>query len=207
MDKKGMSKNIIVVIIVAVLAVSVIAVYLAMSGGPSDGTATDTTNNGGTTDTTNGGTTDTTNDGGTTDTGNQDTGTTVDVSGASSLQFKVSVNPADSESMDYTYSLKNAGTSSLMMRIEMQASGESFIYIINGAQEKVWIYSGDQWMDFSDAYPTYWDTWNSALHGYQSSLLDWTGVGDWTYTTPNGDSVRIYDITINPSLADSLFQH
>ena len=198
MDKKGMSKNIIVVIIVAVLAVSVIAVYLAMSGGPSDGAATDTTNNGGTTDTTNdGGTTDTTNNG----------GTTVDVSGASSLQFKVTMDPADGDSIDYTYSVKNAGTSSLMMRIEMQASGESFIYIINGAQEKVWMYSGDQWMDFSEMYPTYWETWNSAWQGYHDSLLDWTGVGDWTYTTPNGDTVRIHDISINPSLADSLFEH
>jgi len=193
-----MSKNIIVLIIVAVLAVSVIAVYLAMSGGPSDGAATDTTNNGGTTDTTNdGGTTDTTNNG----------GTTVDVSGASSLQFKVTMDPADGDSIDYTYSVKNAGTSSLMMRIEMQASGESFIYIINGAQEKVWMYSGDQWMDFSEMYPTYWETWNSAWQGYHDSLLDWTGVGDWTYTTPNGDTVRIHNITINPSLADSLFEH
>ena len=198
MDKKGMSKNIIVLIIVAVLAVSVIAVYLAMSGGPSDGAATDTTNNGGTTDTTNdGGTTDTTNNG----------GTTVDVSGASSLQFKVTMDPADGDSIDYTYSVKNAGTSSLMMRIEMQASGESFIYIINGAQAKVWMYSGDQWMDFSEMYPTYWETWNSAWQGYHDSLLDWTGVGDWTYTTPNGDTVRIHNITINPSLADSLFEH
>ena len=198
MDKKGMPKNIIVLIIVVILAVSAIAVYLAMSGGPSDGAATDTTNNGGTTDTTNdGGTTDTTNNG----------GTTVDVSGASSLQFKVTVDPADAESMDYTYSVKNAGTSSLMMRIEMQSAGESFIYIINGAQEKVWIYSGDEWIDFSQAYPDYWETWNAAMQDYQNTLIDWTGAGDWTYTTPNGDTVRIHNITINPSLADSLFEH
>ena len=187
MDKKAMSKNIIVVLIVAILAVSTIAVYLAMSGGPSDGAATDTTNDGDTTDTTN-------------------DGTTVDVSGASSLQFKVIMDPADGDNIDYTYSVKNAGTSSLMMRIEMQAEGESFIYIINGAQEKVWMYSEGEWMDFSEMYPTYWETWNSAWQGYHDTLIDWTGVGDWTYTTPNGDSVRIYDITINPSLPDSLFE-
>jgi hypothetical protein len=197
MDKKGISKNIIVIIIVAILAVSLIAVYLAMNGGSNDGVATDTTN-GGTTDTTNGGTT---------DTGNQDTGTTVDVGGASSMQFKVSMDPADGDSIDYTYSVKNAGTSSLMMRIEMQTEGESFIYIINGAQEKVWMYSGGEWMDFSEMYPTYWDTWNNAWQGYHDTLIDWTGAGDWTYTTPNGDSVRIYDITINPSLPDSMFEH
>jgi hypothetical protein len=198
-----MSKNIIVLIIVAVLAVSLIAVYLAMSGGTSNGTATDTTNNGGTTDTTNGGTTDTgsqdtggttdtTNNGGTTDTGNQDTGTTADVAG---------------ESMDYTYSVKNAGTSSMMMRIEMQSAGDSFTYIINGALQKAWIYSGGEWTDFSEMYQTYWETWNSAWQGYHDSLLGWTGAGDWTYTTPNGDTIRIYDISINPSLPDSLFQH
>lgn len=189
MDKKGMSKNVIVLIIVAILAVSLIAVYLAMSGGSSDGAATDTTNNGGTTDTTKNG------------------GTTVDVSGANSLQFKVTMDPADGDSIDYTYSVKNAGTSSLMMRIEMQSAGETYIYIINGAQEKVWMYSGGEWMDFSEMYPTYWETWNSAWQGYQTSLVDWTGYGDWTYTTPNGDSVRIYEIAVNPSLADSLFEH
>lgn len=214
MDKKGMSKTIIVVIIVAILAVSSIAVYLAMSGGSDDGVTsdngtTDTTNDGGTTDTTNdGGTTDTTNDGGTTDTGSQDNGgTTVDVEGASSLQFKVTMDPADGDNIDYTYSVKNAGTSSLMMRIEMQSAGESFIYIINGVQEKVWMSSDGEWIDFSDMYPTYWETWNEAWQGYHNSLVDWTGVGDWTYSTPNGDSVRIYDITVNPSLPDSMFEH
>jgi hypothetical protein len=206
MDKKGISKNVIVLIIVAILVVSAIAVYLVTSGRPSDGTATDTTNNGGTTDTTNGETTDSTNDNGTTDTTNNG-GTTVDVSGASSLKFKVIMDPADGDNIDYTYNIKNAGTSSLMMRIEMQTAGESFIYIINGDQEKVWMYSDGEWMDFSEMYPTYWETWNSAWQGYHDTLIDWTGVGDWTYTTPTGDSVRIYDITINPSLPDSLFQH
>ena len=131
--------------------------------------------------------------------------TTVDIEGASSLQFKVSVDPTDEESVDYTYSVKNAGTSSLMMRIEMQSAGESFIYIINGAQEKAWMYSGNEWVDFSNMYQTYWETWNQAWLGYHDSLIDWTGVGDWTYSTPNGDSVRIYDITVNPSLPDSMF--
>ena len=94
-----------------------------------------------------------------------------------------------------------------MMRIEMQSAGESFIYIINGAQQKVWVYSSGEWMDFSEMYPTYWETWNSAWQGYHESLIDWTGYGGWTYSTPNGDSVRIYDIRVDPSLPDSMFQH
>ena len=103
--------------------------------------------------------------------------------------------------------IKNAQTSDLMMRIEMQTTDENFIYIINGAQEKVWAYSSGQWMELSEGFPTYWETWNSAWQGYKNNLLDWTGIGDWTYTTPNGDSVRIYNISINPQLSDSLFQH
>ena len=187
MDQKGISKIVIVVIIVAILAVSAIAVYVATSGNEDDSGN---------------------NNGGTTDNGNEETGgTTVDVAGASSFQYTVTVDPADGETVEYTYMIKNVETSNLMMRIDMESSGEEIIYIINGAQQTAWIYSNDQWVDLSDAFPSYWDTWNSAWEGYRTNLLDWTGVGDWTYTTPNGDSVRIYDIDINPSLADSLFQH
>ena len=191
MDKKIL----IAIIIVAILAVSSIAAYVVLSGnGGSDGSE----DNGGTTE--NGGT----ENGGTTENGG---GTEVDVGGASSMQFKVSVDPADEESVEYEYMIKNAGTSSLMMRVEMKSADEEFIYIINGAQETVWICSDGEWVEFSELYQTYWEMWNTAWQGYHTSLLDWTGYGDWSYTTPDGDSVRIYDIHVNPSLSDSLFQH
>ncbi len=195
LNKKGISRIILAVIVVAILAVSSIAVYLAMNGEEDNGD----NNNEGIIEN---------EDAGTVEHATEDVeGTEANVEGASSLQFKVNVNPADSESIEYTYMIKNSGTSNLMMRIEMESIEEDFIYIINGAQEKVWIYSDGEWMDFSELYPTYWETWNSAWQGYRTNLLDWTGYGDWSYTTPNGDSVRIYDITINPSLSDTLFQH
>jgi flagellar basal body-associated protein FliL len=203
MDQKGISKLVIVVIVVIVLAVAGVAAYWAMGSGGGDGGANGgAADNGG-----NGGVVENGGDGGEVDTDGDGGGNTVDVAGASSLQFKVSVTPAGEDSEEYTYMLKNAGTSSLMMRIEMESSDDNWVYIINGAQEKVWVYSDGEWMDLSVAFPTYWDTWNSAWQGYRTNLLDWTGVGDWSYTTPNGDTVRIYDITVNPSLADSLFQH
>jgi hypothetical protein len=172
-------KILIVVIIVAILIVSSIAAIVVLSG------------NGGTNDNGSG-------DGG---------GTEATVESASSFQFKVSLDPAESDSITYEYSLKNAGTSNLMMRIEMESAGVEYIYIINGAQEKVWTCSNGEWMEFSELYQTYWETWTTAWEGYRTNLLDWTGYGDWSYTTQNGDSVRIYDISINPSLSDSLFQH
>jgi hypothetical protein len=206
MNKKGISKIVVVGIIVVILVVSAVGVYLAMSG---DGD--DSENGDGGVDTTNG---DTTNG----ETENGDNGDTADngngedgeadggVAEANSVRFKVTVDPVDSESLEYTYMIKNAETSDMMMRVEMESAGEEMIYIINRPQQKVWVYSGGQWIDFSNTYQTYWDTWNSAWEGYRTNLLDWTG-GDWTYTTPDGDSVRIYDIDIDPSLADSLFQH
>lgn len=188
MNQKGISKLVIVVIIVvAVLVVGVVA-YLGMSGG---GGGNGTGDNGG-------------NGGGGNGGGNG--GTTTDVAGASSLQFSVSVTQTGVGQEVATYMVKNAGTSGMMMRIDMtDVSGENFIYIINGVQEKVWVYSEGEWTDLSVAYSTYWDTWNSAWEGYRTSLADWTGVGDWSYTTPDGE-VSIYDIDVNPSLADSLFE-
>jgi hypothetical protein len=190
MNQKGISKLVLVVIVVVVLVVVGVAAYWAMgSGGGGDGEDDGVVN------------------GGVVDSGGDGGGTTVDVAGASSLRFSVSVTPAGMDSEEYTYMVKNAGTSGLMMRIEMESSsGDNWVYIINGAQEKVWVYSEGEWIDFSEMFPTYWDTWNSAWEGYRTNLLDWTGVGDWSYTTPDGDAVRIYDITVNPSLADSLFQ-
>lgn len=185
MGQKGVLKLVIVVIIVVVVLVVGVAAYLALSGGGGGG---DTSN-------------------GTTHGGNGNGGTTVDVAGASNLRFSVSVTQAGTEQDVYTYRVKNAGTSSVMMRIDMAtATGEDYIYIINGAQQKVWTYSDGEWMDLSVAYQSYWDTWNSAWEGYRNNLADWTGLGDWSYTAPNGDSVRIYNIDVNPTLADSLFQ-
>ena len=187
MNQKGISKLFLVIIVVVVLVVAVVGVaaYWAMSSGGGD-------EGGGN---------------GTADGGGDGDGTTVDVAGASSLQFDVKVTPAGEESEEYTYMIKNAGTANLMMRIEMESSsGDNWIYIINGAQQEAWVYSDDEWVDFSDMFSTYWDTWNSVWEGYRTNLLDWTGVGDWSYTTPQGDSVRIYGITVNPTLADSLFQ-
>ena len=46
--------------------------------------------------------------------------------------------------------------------------------------------------------------WNSLYQGYVTNLSTWTG-GDWTYTA-EGATVRIYDISVNPSIPDSVFQ-
>jgi hypothetical protein len=190
LGRKGISTLVMVIAIAVVLIAVIAGAYLALSSGGGSGGNGDGDGNG------------------VPDGGNNGDGTSVDVTEANSLQFSVTVTPSGQASEGYTYMIKDAGTSSLKIRVEWDSSsGDDFIYIINGEEQKVWVYSNDEWMEYSDFFQTYWDTWNSAWEGYRDSLVDWTGTGDWSYTTPNGDSVRVHDINVNPSLSDSLFQH
>jgi hypothetical protein len=136
-------------------------------------------------------------------------GTGANIAGATSLQFTVSItNSSGGSQGSYTYYAKNAGTTNQMVRIEWtDPDGGTFVYIVNGALQQVWVESGGQWTDLSSAYASQSSTWNSAFLGYKNSLAGWSGLGDWTYTDPTGDTVRISNVNVNPSLPDSLFQH
>jgi hypothetical protein len=129
------------------------------------------------------------------------------VAGASSLQYSVSLTEAGVLQGTYTYYGKNAGTASFMMRIDStDSSNAQSTIIINGAEQKAWTYSDGTWTDISAAYTTYYNIWNPLWQGYVTSLAAWNGIGDYSYTQGNA-TVRIYDISVNPVLADSLFQH
>ena len=176
MNKKGISTLVIAVIVVVVIAVVGVGVYVAMSGTGGNGGATPTP-----------------------------TATAPDVGGASSLQFSVEVTSEDTVYTN-TYMAKNIGTSDMMMRIEMSSTDGDIIYIVNGAEQKVWMGMGGEWTDMSSSFSDEWDSWSTTVSGYQDELVDWTGTGEWTYTE-DGTTVRIYDISVNPTLEDSLFQH
>jgi hypothetical protein len=136
--------------------------------------------------------------------------TGANVASAGSLQFTETVtNSSGAVQGTYTYSAKNIGTSNMMIRIEISdvPSSDNMVYIVNGALQQAWLETGGQWTDMSSAFTSNWSSWNSAFTGVQNSLTSWSGIGDYTYTDPQGDSVRIYNIGVNPSLADSLFQH
>jgi hypothetical protein len=130
------------------------------------------------------------------------------VAGASSLQFSVSLSADTAGALrgNYTYYGKNAGTSSFMMRIDYTIYSTPSTIILNGAQQKAWSYSDGKWTDISASYNSYNGVWNPLWQGYVAVLASWNGIGDYSYTV-GAATIRIYDINVNPVLADSLFQH
>ena len=127
---------------------------------------------------------------------------------AESIQFSASHTSEDTppETLyEYTWSAKNIGTPNMMIHIEGSFSGNNMVYIVNGAQQKAWIHTSGMWVDISHEFYNEFDTWGETWQEYEANLQDWAGSGDWTYTTAMG-TTRIYDITVNPELPDSLFQ-
>jgi len=122
---------------------------------------------------------------------------------ATSLQYTVEITGGDSAGT-YNYYAKNIGTSNMMIRVEIPLGEMNFTYIVNGAEQKAWANEGSGWVDLSATFSDQWDLWKPTWQVYTDQLANWTS-GDWTYT--EGDSTfAIKDITVNPTLDDSLFQ-
>ncbi len=129
------------------------------------------------------------------------------VAGASSLQFSADYT-FQTTSVTYTYSAKNIGTSSTLLRIEGTGEEGNFIYIINGAQKQAWMYQNGAWTNLTAYYSSTWGQWISTFSELKGELGNWSGSGDYIYTDQSsGHTIRIYSIAVNPSLPDSLFEH
>lgn len=163
----------IAVIVIVVVAVVVAGVYLVMSGGGGGGGPTPTP-----------------------------TATPSGVAGASSLQYSVEITGGESAGT-YTFKAKNIGESSMKIRIDISSGGVELSYVVNGAQQKSWMYMNGAWTE--STFATDWDDWSSTITNYKGRLANWSGTGDYTYTD-GAATVRIYDISVNPTLADSLFE-
>jgi len=126
---------------------------------------------------------------------------TPDVEGATSISFDVAL----AEETD-KFTAKNLGTSDVLLRVDQtDADGNTFIYLMNQTGQEAWANFGGEWMDVSATFEA--DYWNSpligkvALDSYMTALADWSGTGDY-----EGDEFVISNISLNPELADSIFQ-
>jgi len=192
-NKKALSKMIVIAIVVVVVIAVVASAAAILLSNPNPGSSNNPTPTPSATPTSS-------------ETPSPSSSSGSGIATASSLQYSVSLTENGAIKGTYTFQGKNAGTDSFMMKIQFTDSdGSESIYIFNGAQHKAWVYSGNEWVDISDYYDTQYPTWNSLWNGYTTSLSAWTA-GDYSYTQ-GSDTVRIYDISVNPILSDSLFEH
>ena len=132
---------------------------------------------------------------------------TPDIEGATSLQYAAEVT-AQGVTISYEWAGKNIGTDNLMIRVDL-LGGEAgnYSYILDAGDEKAWAAVEDEWTDISIDFTAQWTAWGAVWTANLDGLkADWSGTGDFTYTAENGDSVTIKNVSLNPELADSLFQ-
>jgi hypothetical protein len=182
MNKKAVSWVVIGIVIIAVVVIGVVAYWaLTSTGGEEGPTPTPAP--------------------------------TPDIEGATSLGFKLNATIGGVNEL-YAFTAKNLGTSDILLRVdETDAQGNAFIYVFNQTAQTVWASAMGQWNDVSTEFASYWDGANSAIigytafNGYKTELAEnWSGTGDYDYTSGE-NTFHIYDIVVNPSVADSLFVH
>ncbi len=94
------------------------------------------------------------------------------------------------------------------MRTDATVAGVETRMIIDLGASKVYSYTAATgWQDYSELFASQLSSLSSSTSSITSQLSGWSGSGDYTITDPTyGVSVRLYDILVNPTLADSLFQ-
>ena len=140
--------------------------------------------------------------------GGEETPTPNPVEGATSMRFDVNAT-VDGELQINRVTTKNLGTSDVLLRVDQtDAQGNDFIYLMNQTGSEAWANFAGEWTDVSSDFATYWDNpliGKAGLDSYMTALANWSGTGDYEYTS-NGDSFIIYNIVVDPTLEDSVFQ-
>lgn len=126
------------------------------------------------------------------------------VADATSMRFDVNAT-VDGELQINRVSTNNLGTSNILLRVDQTAAdGSQFTYIMNETAQTVYADFGTGFADYSSDWTTYWDNdliGNVGLQSYMSALANWSGTGDYSYTS-NGNSFVIYNIVVDPFAAD-----
>jgi hypothetical protein len=133
--------------------------------------------------------------------------TPVTVETATSLKYDATVTSQGSD-IPYQFAGTDLNTTSLKLRIDV-LGGESgnYSYILNAEDQTAWSAVNGEWTDVSSDFTNQWTSWGTLWTNYMDALKSWSGTGDYTFTDTNGDSVHISNISLNPTLAASLFQH
>ena len=176
-----MNKNtiyIIVAVLVVVIVIAGAAAYLL-------------TNNGG--------------NGGTTPTPTPSPTPAPTVVNATTLQFSVN-ETTNGALVTYNSAAKNVNTTSEVLRLDIPGGSiGNYSYIINLSTSKS-SFSSDNGATWATSDFNADSAYIVAFADFQTKLIGWNGSdATYSYTASNGASIVIYDIHVNPTLADSLF--
>jgi hypothetical protein len=132
---------------------------------------------------------------------------TYTVANATSLQIETNVTEQE-VTVTHKWAAKNLNSTQLMLRLDL-LGGEAgnYSYILIPSNQTAWSAENGVWTDVSGTFNTLWSVWDTHWNNLVNELVaNWSGTGDHNYTASNGASVKVYSVSVNPSLADSLFQ-
>ena len=137
-------------------------------------------------------------------------GNTVKVADATSLQFDADVKFEGTPTALFKWAAKNVGATDMVLRLDILGVGDTgnYSYILNGGDQTAWLSNNGTWTNVSSDFTNQWNHWvGTEWTNDLDALANWSGTGDYNYTSADGKTTaRIYNIAINPVLADSLFQ-
>jgi hypothetical protein len=126
------------------------------------------------------------------------------VEGATSMRFDVNATVEGALEID-RFTVKNLGTSDVLIRVDQtDKDGLTFLYLMHQTDQKAWAYCEGVGSEVSSEFATYWDNdliGNAGVNKYMTALAHWSGTGDY-----EGDSFIIYNIVVNPTVDDSVFE-
>jgi len=126
---------------------------------------------------------------------------------ANSLDYKVDMTGPEIGTITSRFRVRNIGTANMDMRVDMTAAGMTMSYILSGSQHEGWVKPNGGWVSFSSFGLDFDEQWNQqsgAFEQYTDYLANWTS-GEWSGTF-GGYTYRIYEVRVNPSLGDDVFQ-
>lgn len=129
------------------------------------------------------------------------------VANATSLQLEANVTWQSGVTVTQKWAGKNLNSTQQMLRLDL-LGGEAgnYTYIFIASNQTAWSAENGTWTNVSSTFNDLWSVWGGHWTNLVNALANWSGAGDYTYTASTGESVRVYNISVNPSLADSLFQ-
>jgi hypothetical protein len=127
--------------------------------------------------------------------------------GVSVTSFDVKADITYHGSTTDRYRVKDLGSQNLKVRGDTLSGGYAGTsFIIRSGESKMYVYEDNQWVDYSGSVKGQYDIqrYSSAMQNIANHLSKWTA-GDVNFEY-QGVTYRLYEIQVNPTLSDDIFQ-